>query len=142
MIRQASAALANAWNTIMRPTPEPFPMMKPMVAPNFIVHKSFAPPQTQHIYEYRMCNAKSPAMFTDLMQGDLMAYPYTRNDLIRALDAYYAVNGHVKAHTVVLHTRDWIGRFVVDDNKNDDVIVLQLVDGAVCNDMPHTMYMA
>jgi hypothetical protein len=130
MIRQATAALANAWNTIVRPTPEPFPMMKPMVAPNFIVHTHFAPPPSQRIYEYRMRDATTSTMFLGLLQSDLMGYPYTRGDLIRALDTYYAMHGPIKAHTVILDARDWIGSFVVDENVNDDVLVLQLVDGA------------
>lgn len=140
MIRQATAALANAWNTIVRPTPEPFPMMKSMVAPNFIVNTHFTPPPTQRIYEYRMREATTPIMFLGLMQSDLMAYPYTRGDLIRALETYYATHGPIKAHTVILDTRDWIGRFVVDENVNDNVLVLQLVDRASNHEA--MMYMA
>ncbi len=105
-------------------------MLKPMVAPNFIVHTHFSPPPTQRIYEYRMRDASNPNMFIGLFQTDLIAYPYTRGDLIRALDAYYATYGPINAHTVVLDARDWIGRFVVDENMNDDVLVLQLVEGA------------
>ena len=69
-----------------------------------------------------------------------MAYPYTRGDIIRALEAYYATHGPLKAHTVVLDARDWVGRFVVDENVNDDVLVLKLVDGARNHEA--MMYMA
>jgi hypothetical protein len=144
MIRAAANAVYNAYETFWRPTQKPDPPRVAMVAPNFIASAQFNPPRTQRIYEYRMKHAADIMMFMGVATGDLMGYPYTHAELGRALETYYKTHGPITTHTVVLDAQDWIGRFVIDENTNDQVLVLRLVEGAdvrICKDEGYPPHM-
>lgn len=135
MIRNALAAIANVYESVWRPTPEPFPMRLSMVHPVLLPKAPSLVPPPVHPPKrfYRVRDGGDSMNLIGVAASDLLAYPHTRDALIRAL----AVHGKLSAHTVVIETRDWVGEFTIDANDNAGYLVLELVEGADVVRTPH-----
>jgi kynureninase len=105
-------------------------MVQPILVPappTYVLQPKPFPPKRN----YRVRDAEQPAPIIGAAANDLMAYPHTRNALIKALEAHYTVAGPLREHTVIIEANDWIGEFTIESNVNADRLTLLLVEGAV-----------
>jgi hypothetical protein len=134
MLRAFANSMMNAWRDFTTPmsdktvtTVNTASRQLSYAQPSFVIQREFRPPTSLRVCDYQITNATG-LLYAARM--DLLENKVTFCALEKALDEYTEGVGPVKAHTVILDTGNWIGRFVIDENKNTELLVLRLVEGA------------
>lgn len=131
MLRAFANSVMNAWRDFTTPMSDKTVTMASRqlsyAQPSFVIQREFQPPPSLRVYDYRIATAIG---LLEVARMDLMGNDVTFRALEKALNEYNEFTGPIKAHTVTLDAGIWIGRFVIDENQNADVLVLRLVEGA------------
>ena len=135
MLRAFANSMMNAWRDFTTPMPDlpKTAINHPNLSyylysqPSFVIQREFRSPTSLRIYDYCIANA---TVLLDSARSDLLGNEVTFRALEKALSEYTEGVGPITAHTVILDAGNWIGRFIIDENKNTEVLVLRLVEGA------------